>query len=161
MEFWTRFPLKCRFTYGGPLGSGGVRKFSKFPRSCRRGPSQCPTTLQSPRLFYSSKNKEIKTLNFNCFKFDIKLELAGGDHGEGQLIYNFWVLRLDFPIIYLKGFNNMKFLSPTEDCKRSESWGSSPGSVRKPSNEKMEGLEVTGSSAQMSRTLETWNHSYC
>ena len=57
-------PKMLQFTYGGPPGLGGVLKFSKFPRSCRRGPSRCPTTLQSPSLFYSSKNKEIKTLNF-------------------------------------------------------------------------------------------------
>ena len=57
-NFGLFLPKKCNGTYGGPPGLRGVRKFSKFPRTCRRGPSWWPTTLQSPRLFYSSKITE-------------------------------------------------------------------------------------------------------
>ena len=85
IEFWTFSPQKCNGTYGGPPGLRGVRKFSKFPRTCRRGPSWWPTTLQSPRLFYSSKNMESDP-RFWLFQNNYPLELVGGDRSGVQLL---------------------------------------------------------------------------
>ena len=139
---------------GFPWGQGGSENSQNFAELVGGGHPGVQLLCKVPD--YSTR---VKTWNqilvFDCFKFnDAPLELVGGDHGEGQILFT----SSKFDQILLQSieyYEQYEFILPTQSFPSAlRAWlGSSPESLRRPSSEGMVLVVMMWSSALMSMTL--------